>query len=137
MQDSEDTYRHRLQRDVPTGMAAFLCFLVLLLPMIGIVSLLVKGPQIDARGHPLYWLILGLPALWAWRMMDYAPFVLLTIRPFLFGAPFGAALVLVVASFSGREMTAYWIMLLLTAGLSTAGGIIYNRSLLAREGAGD
>ena len=48
----------RLRRDVPTGIAAFLCFLALMLPSIELVTLFVKGTHIEARGRPLYWLIM-------------------------------------------------------------------------------
>lgn len=137
MKGPGESYRHRLQHDVPTGIAAFLCFIALLLPIIGVTALLVDGTHMGARESPLYWLLLGLPAIWSWHMMSYTRTVLRTIRPALFLAPFIAAGVLAAASFSGREMTAYWIMLLLTVAVCAAGGVIYNRSLLAREGAGD
>lgn len=135
--DGDDSRSQRLRRDVPTGIAAFLCFLALLLPTIGVVTLLVPGPQVEARGDPLYWAILGVPALWAWRMMDYRPGVLRTIRPLLFAAPPVAGMVLAAASMRGEGMTPYWVMLALTCCLSLAGGLTCDRSLLAREGAGD
>lgn len=136
MNAPDDGPGQRLRRDVPTGMAAFLCLFALLLPTIGVVTLLVDGPQIEARGNPLYWLILAVPALWAWRMMDYTPGILRTIRPLLFAAPFIAGVVLAAASTRTDAMTPYWVMLALTCGFTLAGGILYDRSLLAREGAG-
>ncbi|MCC2978473.1 hypothetical protein LK533_17620 [Sphingomonas sp. PL-96] len=134
MSTSLDSHRRRLQQDIPTGIAAFVAFLALLLPTIGVVTLLVKGPQIEARGNPLYWLILSVPAIWAWRMTDYSPGVLRTIRPILFAAPLIAGGVLAAARVRDAGMTPYWIMLALTCVLTVAGGLLYNRSLLAREG---
>ncbi len=137
VQKPEDSYRRRLQRDVPTGIAAFLCLIALLLPTIGATTLLVEGPHLQARGHPLYWLLLGLPAIWSWRMMDYTPGALRTIRPTLFATPFLAAAVLIAAHVAGRDMAAYRVMFLSTVMVCTVGGFLYDRSLLAREGAGD
>jgi hypothetical protein len=130
-----DSHRGRLQQDIPTGIAAFLAFLALLLPTVGVVTLLVQGPQIEARGNPLYWLILSIPAIWAWRMMDYSPGVLRTIRLILFAAPLIAGGVLAAAWMRDTGMTPDWIMLALTCVLTLTGGLLYERSLLAREGA--
>lgn len=134
MTDLDETYGRRLRRDVPTGMAAFLCLLALLLPTIGVVTLLVKGPQIEARGNPLYWLILAIPAAWAWRMMDYTPGALRSIRPALLIAPFIAGVVITAAAMRGSDLIAYEVMLGLTCLLSATGGLLYDRSLLACEG---
>lgn len=136
MTNPDDSYRQRLQRDGPTGFAAFMCLLALLVPTIGIVTLLVKGPQIEARGNPLYWIILSVPAVWAWRMMDYSPGVLRTIRPALFAAPFIAGCVVMAASARGNEMMPYWVILGLTCVFTLAGGVLYDRSLLMRDGPG-
>lgn len=98
MTDPRAVHHEGLRRDVPTGGAAFLCLLALLMPAVGLTTLLVEGPQIEARGNPLYWAILGIPALWAWRVMDYGPGVLRTIRPLLFAAPVIAGGVLAAAA---------------------------------------
>lgn len=137
MTDPEIGYDQRLRRDVPTGIAVLLCLFALTMPAVGLTTLLVPGPQIEARGHPLYWLILGLPAVFAAPLMEYKPAALRMVRPALFGAPLIAGAVLAFAArVHTGTMTEYWVMLALTAALTLAGGLTYDRSMLAREGPG-
>lgn len=128
----------RLRRDVPTGIAAFLCFLALMLPSIGLVTLFVKGTHIEARGSPLYWLIMLVPASWVWWVQEYSPRALRTIRPLLFAAPVIAGGVLALASsMPNSGMTQYYVMVVLSGLMSLTGGVFYDSSMLADEGPGD
>lgn len=122
---------------MPTGIAVLLALAALLMPTVGLTTLLVEGSHIEARGNPLYWLILSMPALWAWHLMDHTPAALHTIRPGLFATPLIAGGVLALAAWMRvSDTTSYWIMRGVTCILTLAGGLAYNRSLLVREGPG-
>jgi len=128
----------RLRRDKVTAFAIFSCMLALGLSAVGLVTLFVDRPQVEARGNPLYWLILLVPASWVWWVQDYSPRALRTVRPLLFAAPFIAGGVLAVASQVRDDgMTPYWVMLALVCLLTLTGGVLYDSSVLAREGPGD
>lgn len=127
-----------LRRDKVTGFAIFSCMLALGLSAVGLVTLFAEGPQVEARGNPLYWLILLVPASWVWWVQDYSPRALRTVRPLLFAAPFIAGGVLALASQVRDDgVTQYLVMLVLVCLLTLTGGVLYDSSVLAREGPGD
>lgn len=99
--------------------------------------IVVDQPQIAARGNPSYWLLMAVPAIWAFWLMGYSPRALRTIRPMLFLSPFLAGAVALWASRTGAEMGVFRLTSVVVSLLSLVGGLLYNRSLLAREGAGD
>jgi len=108
-----------------------------LLPsLVGIVTLLVPAPQVEARGNPLYWLILGLPLPWVWKLMDYTPWALRGIRPVLWVAPFLAGFVATWAAIDRQDTEPYAWAIAVTVALSLVGGLCYDRSVLKHEGPG-
>lgn len=133
----ESDLKQRLEQDKPTGFAALTAIGAIGLTVVAVVMIVIDQPQITARGNPLYWLLMAVPAIWAFWLMSYSPRALRTIRSMLFLSPFLAGAVAFWASRAGAEMGVFRLTIVGCSLLSLVGGLLYNRSLLAREGAGD
>jgi hypothetical protein len=133
----EGDLKHRLERDKPTGFAALAAIGAFGLTVVATVMIVINQPQIIARGNPLYWLLMAVPAAWAFWLMSYSPRALRTIRPMLFLCPFLAGAIALWGWRTGAEMGVFRLTMVLVSLLSLTGGLLYNRSLLVRDGAGD
>lgn len=128
-----DPYLDRLKRDRGTTWTLSAAIFGIVPMMVGIVAILLPGPHIDLQVNPLYWIILLIPMPWCWRLMDYEPRVLRTVRPMLWATPILACMVTGVAWAMNIDMVPYWWMIVATLVTSAVGLIAYPHSMLAKE----
>lgn len=128
-----DPYMQRLKRDRVTGVTVSAAVFGIVPIIVGISTILLPGRHIDLQVNPLYWMIMLIPMPWCWRMMDYEPRTLRTVRPMLWATPILASLVTGVAWAMNIDLVPYWWMIVATIVTSAVGLIAYPHSMLAKE----
>lgn len=103
-------------------------------PVVGIGMLIASGTQAEARGNPLYWLVMIPLALCAGKLTRYEPGPIRWLRPAQAGAPLVAAATALVATATGEEPTPYWVATAICAALAGVAWLCWPGSMLAKEG---
>lgn len=102
--------------------------------MVGVSVLVVPGTQGQARGNPLYWLMMLPFAWWAVSLASYEPTPVRLLKPAQVLAPLVAIASAATATRMGEDPTPFWVATAVSAVAAVTGWLLYRGSMLEREG---
>jgi hypothetical protein len=125
-------YWQRLRKDLRSNWAAGLAAIAALAATVSLIAVLVKGTHYQARGNPLYWVLMLPGAWWVNRLAAFEPRAVRWWRPFLLLSVVVAAAALIATARADRRPAAVaFFITLLAAGASLG---LRRNSLVEREG---
>lgn len=134
MTRQDNAYWQRLRKDKPSSLAAGMAMLCILLATVGLIIILVPGTHAEARGNPLYWLLMLPTAWWASSLAYFESKTAWTVRPALVLGPAVCATNMLWERLRGTDLTINIGVLVISIACAIFGEIAYRRSLLKLEG---
>jgi hypothetical protein len=111
-----------------------MAILSVLAATLALLGLVVTGGQAEARGNPIYWLILAPVAWWGGGLSGFGARQVRLMMPAVIVAPLLAVACLAIAYTRGETITLWAVATVVAIITALACRIFYDRSLLKREG---
>ncbi|MFD1949512.1 hypothetical protein ACFSGX_01865 [Sphingomonas arantia] len=130
----DNEYWQVLRKDKRSNIAASLGLIAALFSTMSVVGTAVPGPLPEARGNPLYWLLMLPMVYWVTELTSFTPRSVRMWTPALVVACVASAVAAVVVARDEPGWTVQGGLCVVTVLASIASRWLYRGSLLDREG---
>lgn len=134
MQPVDTAYWERLRKDASSSWSVGLAFLCVLPAVVGLIANGVGGTHLEAKGSPIYWMLMLPLVWWVTSIGYYEPKTAWTIRPAFVLGPLVCGVNTLWAHSLGTDVTISVVVLIFSVVCAVAGEIVYRRSMLKLEG---
>lgn len=130
----DPAYWQRLRKDRRSNIAGVLAAVAVLTGTVSVTMTLVNGSQYEARGNPLYWVLLLPMAWWVSGLSTFESRYVRSWKPVLAIACLAAAASLAIDMQRDEDWTVSAVSVAITVISAVASLVVYTGSLVAREG---